>query len=182
MEVSEFCRRRALEVYPQLSRAVPPKAYALKRDALLRVGEPPYAVANYFWRDHMQASLRRPPNDPSAVVGPIATYGSCLYPLRQGGGQMYFDPTLPAQHGDIVLFQSPSMESKNELGFLAKVLVEFAGEYWLAYNDGMYPLAGFRVLGVEVDIHLSSAKPCEVTDPISNPSRHVPLQLPRSHS
>lgn len=152
--VSEFCRRRALELYPQLSRAVPPKPIGRVREKPLRVGEPPYAVQNAFWSYHMQEHALRKPNDPASLVGPLHAIGNCLWPLRSEGDVLYFDPTVPAQHGDIVLIQyqypATPASQRNELAFMSKVLVEFADEYWLAFKDGMFPLGDIQVLGVEV--------------------------------
>lgn len=151
MPVSEFCRRRALELYPQLARAVPPEDCGAPPAQPLRVGKPPHGVANYFWQDHMEAVARRQPNDPTALVGPLTAQGDCLLPLRREGDKMSFDPPLRARAGDIVLFQLASPNAVDELELMAKVLVRFAGEYWLAYNSGMFPLADIRILGVEVD-------------------------------
>ena len=152
--ISDFCRRRALELYPQLERAVPPKDIGPRRGNPLRVGSFPFTVCNYFWNDHQRQHTVRKANDAAAVIGPVRLDGWCLHPLRTDGGEAFFDPTLPAQHGDIVLFQfDPDVSaasSANELRFMSKMLVEFAGEYWLAFREGMFPLGDIRILGVEV--------------------------------
>jgi hypothetical protein len=152
--VSEFCRRRALELYPQLRDAVPPKDIGPRRENPLRVGEFPFAVQNAFWSWHQQDHALRVSHDNAAVIGPLKARGWCLHPLRTDGDLMWFDPTLQAQHGDIVLVQfeypdTPAAE-RNELGFMGKVLVEFADEYWLAFNTGMFPLGDIKILGAEV--------------------------------
>lgn len=154
MVVPEFSRRRALEMYPQIARAVPPVPLGRVRESPLRLGQFPHAVANYFWQDHCFVSRRREVHDSTAVI-PVTARGTCLYPLRTDGDAMYFDPTIPAQHGDIVLFQfidddSNRTDDINALHFMSKMLVEFADEYFLAFRDGMFPLGDIRILGVEV--------------------------------
>ena len=158
--VSEFCRRRALELYPRLALAVPPKPIGRAREYPLRVGDPPYCVANYWWSAHMREHKVRRTGDAAHVVGPLVGMGSCLFPLVADGDRMYFDPSIPAQHGDLVLIQcrlgSPPV---GELMFLCKMLVEFADEYWLAFNEGMFQLAETKILGVAVcDPRLDAAR------------------------
>jgi hypothetical protein len=169
--VDEFARRRLLCVHPQLARAVPHIALSLVRERPpLRVGPFPHCVENGFWRYHMEAARRREANDASAVIGPVVGIGSCLEPLRCEGDIFYFDPTLSAEPGDVVLFQAPASmrreeETTNPFNLLAKVLVVFADELFLAFRDGMYPLGDLQILGVEVK-------------PILQPSAH---ELERIH-
>jgi hypothetical protein len=152
--VSEFCRRRALELYPQLARAVPPKDIGRpRRQNPLRLGKFPHCVENCFWRWHQEEHVLREPNDVSALVGPVIARGYCLHPLRTDGSVMFFDPTLPAQHGDVVLFQLSEPGTAwgaDRTDFQSKLLIEFADEYFLAFNEGMFPLGDIRILGVEV--------------------------------
>jgi hypothetical protein len=152
--VADFMRRRALQLYPQLAQAVPPKPLGRSRETPLRVGAPPYLVQNCFWDSHRADCARRQldARDPSGVIGPITARGNCLDPLYADGARLWFDPAIAAQHGDLVLiqFEFPDQSERFELGFMAKILVEFADEYWLAFNTGMFPLADIKILAVEV--------------------------------
>ena len=131
---------------------MPPKKIGPPRESPLRVGEPPYGVANGFWSYHQAEYRYHEARDPRAVIGPLEGRGWRPYPLRSEGATFWFDPTIPAQHGDIVLiqFEYPNQSPPNELSFMAKMLVEFADEYWLAFNTGMFPLGDTKILGVEV--------------------------------
>lgn len=150
--VSEFLRRRALQRYPQIADAVPPKHIGPRRESPLRVGKAPYCVANYFWNDHQNACRRHEARDAKAVIGPFTGHGRCLEPLRSERSVFWFDASITAQHGDIVLiqFEYPEQSERFEFGFMAKMLVDFADEYFLAFNEGMFPLADIKILGVEV--------------------------------
>lgn len=152
--VSPFVVRRARELYPSLARAVPPVPLETNREEPpLRCGEYPHVVANYFWRDHVNEARLHVCATADAVIGPIRAVGSCLAPLHTPGDEMFFDPTLPARHGDVVLFQAPDdwfERDESPLGLTCKLVVEFADEYFLAFRDGMFPLGDIQILGVEV--------------------------------
>lgn len=141
---SEFYRRRVLQLYPQLARAVAPVSLGVKKRHQFRTG---VIYANYFWADQREGFRLRDANDVSSLLT-VRALGYCLYPIRTNDDVMHFDPTVLAQAGDIVLFQHPDGAAPHL--FMSKMLVEFGGEYWLAWKDGMFPLGDVRILGVEV--------------------------------
>lgn len=106
---------------------------------------------NYFWGSTVRNYQMRRVGDTSAVFGPMQARGWCLNPLVVDGDLMWFDPTLPARAGDIVIFQTPRDESVAQLHrFQSKLLVEFGEEYWMSCRDGMFPVADIKILGVMV--------------------------------
>lgn len=157
-------------MYPQFARAALPSTLSAPSDTPMRLGSFPYAFRNYFWSDHQQLLKRRQARDAQVVVGPIVAFGDCIYPLHGNGDLMWFDPTVPAEPGDIVIFQAPreilpdtdqqSYDDRcSQLNLMSKMLIEFAGEYWLAAREYMFPLGDFQILGVEVIPPTNSVSP-----------------------
>jgi len=155
--VSAHRFKRALALYPAIAHAVQPKPLGAIRENPVRVGAYPYCVENYFFQSQVQARTVRERRESSTIIGPLCGGGDCLEPLRYTGDAFWFDTSLEARVGDIVLFLAPDSFADNEpinlqnpLNFKAKLLVEFADELWLAHRSGMYPLDGIKILGVEV--------------------------------
>jgi hypothetical protein len=110
--------------------------------------------------------LRCPAESPAGLAGPFRGVGSCLEPLCGEGDLRWFDPSLPAQDGDMVLVEMTpetlqgivdrgasdsnwlAMYGHTPNPLVVKILRAIGNEYHLLTNGSLLPLGDNRILGV----------------------------------
>src|SRR5690348_6472148 len=148
----------ALRDFPSLAHAVPPAPLAPPVS-----GAVAHMSAEEAFAAYVAAGAPKPADtDVRELAGPFVSYGNCLSPIFGPGELSWYDPRVPAKHGDFVLvalhprvlegiirrnMHKPewlAMYGERPGPIVGKILHEFAGEYWLLTNESMFPLGPNR--------------------------------------
>jgi hypothetical protein len=150
--------QRIATMHPQLLDAVPPEPIERRNGTFsLNVAE--------FWNEFCAREWQPRPGRDENLIGPFHMYGECLDPYMRSGELHWYDPTIPARDGDIVLVQwAPEvledmyarnagdaawMRQYGEPAPVATKIYKTVGRnQWLLTRKSMLPLGANRILGV----------------------------------
>lgn len=150
--------QRIAAMHPQLLDAVPPEPIQ-RRSGTFRL-----SVAE-FWPDFCAREWQPRTGDDANLIGPFHMYGECLDPFIRSGELHWYDPTLPARDGDVVLVQwDPTvledmyarnsgdatwMTQYGEPAPIATKIYKTVGpNQWLLTRKSMSALGANKILGV----------------------------------